>query len=176
MSEDPADEFGADDELVDLTRQRSESIEITLQGGEWWYYAAAIEAFWPIVRPEGRASVHLMVSATNTSPRPHGCLISAIEGSVSIRGAENKTIIIVRTDPTYRAAWENVQTKLKQMARSARDFRRESIGPTVDSIIAAFDRAKAAGESVTLRQLAEDAGMSYAYLRKRRSEKRSSNK
>jgi len=63
----------------------------------------------------------------------------------------------------------NVYYKLSYFVDNARTLRRRSIGPTVDAVIEEYNRRKAAGSSTTLRQLANDAGMSYSYVRKRKS-------
>jgi len=97
---------------------------------------------------------------------------NAPAGSLTIAGQDGVvTMQAIAASPDDMPYWSELVRLLVRLTVNARALRRASVGLTVDALIEEYDRAKAAGAPVTLRQLADDAGISYAYLRKRKSQK-----
>jgi nucleotide-binding universal stress UspA family protein len=157
--------------------------------GDWWVIAAQIEKLVSVVLlayhrglvpspaiiypkaeilPHNTAYAGTIYAIDRTSNEP---LAELGEYWVSI-GRESTAIVrILPAQDEYIDLWKDVLAAVRVMGAHGRRLRRRSIGPTVDAVIGEFERAKAAGEQMTLKQLAEDAGISYKYVRKRKSMK-----
>jgi hypothetical protein len=152
----------------------SEPNVITVQGDWWWIAAIIKHAIYRRDFPQG-------ITIWGTHTTRSGITIEGHYGSdpkvwdvrleCRITGQQGKTQITISEQAPYQGYWQPILDEVQALGRNAREIRRASIGVTVDAIIEEYRRAKAAGEQVTLKRLAEEAGISYKYVRKRKSEK-----
>jgi len=147
---------------------------------DWWIVAAACSA---ILHDrelrDGAPPFSWLSEAIPNGYRWERTIDGNPAGTITITGQKNgRTLVHMQpgasgADTLY---WNSLQTVLSRFGKSARNVRRHSIGPTVDALIEEYNRAQAAGEHVTLRQLAKDADISYSYVRKRKSLKETKQK
>lgn len=153
-----------------MSKQPPNDIPVTVQG-DWWWYAAFFNT--QFYRP--RADVQLGRRSQSSGSIAYGWSFPVVTehgdpvGSITFSGTEGSTTIrAVSAAPEHVSYWNEVIGLLKAFASSAHDVRHASVGPTVDEVIKAYYREKAAGHRVSLKQLAEYAGVSYAYVRKKK--------
>lgn len=139
--------------------------------GEWWYFAGQLRA--ALNRKRGDPDWEWYNQPTS----PTGCIIHIGPrlarrriASVIFVGKGESTTLVVHTIPSNLPHVQPLIDDLEATAREAREARRDSIGETPDELIEEYYRRRAAGSKVTLKQLAEQAGMSYSWLRQRKME------
>ena len=151
--------------------------------GDWWWIAAYMEELllntneyqapnvhW--MRQYGRAGVILEGEYDVEPPLLHvNTRRYDIRLTCRINGQERVTTINTAASPPFNGYWTPILDRVSRHVQTARQIRRDSVGTTVDMLIAEYERAKVAGQSVTLKQLAEETGISYDYLRKIKSKK-----
>jgi hypothetical protein len=163
-------------------RQAMSKSDLSLPG-DWWWIAAYMEELlfdtkeyqatnvhW--MRRYGRAGVILEGDYDTEPPLLQAnTLRYDIRLICRINGQEGATTINTTAWPPFHGYWTPILDRVSRYTQTARQIRRYSVGTTADMLIEEFNRAKAAGHSVTLRQLAEETGISYDYLRKLKSKK-----
>jgi hypothetical protein len=79
-----------------------------------------------------------------------------------------RSTLALRTEPISKddlRHWLNLISQLRAFASQAHHYHRMT-SPSINKVLDAYYRLKKAGEKVTLKQLAAQANISYAYLRK----------
>jgi hypothetical protein len=152
----------------------SEPNVITVQG-DWWWIAAIIQrAIDRTPDPEGITGWGRATTRAGTIIEGHydsEPMVWDIRLECRITGQQGKTRIEVIEWPQFQGYWQPILDEVRTLEISARETRRAAVGVTADAIAEEYERAKAAGENVTLKQLAEEVGLSYNYVRKRKSKK-----
>jgi hypothetical protein len=128
--------------------------------GDWWYFAGALKA---LLTSQG--------FTPNDGPQRDGRVLYAggdwTHDQVTITGKDSKTTMVVEIYAPERAeSWRKIVLLLEEMAIHARFMRQQVIGTTPQELIETYYRSRAAGGKVTLKQLAQQAGISYSYLTK----------
>jgi hypothetical protein len=136
--------------------------------GEWWYLAGALMAEFD------RDGVRYY-----TYPRQQAVSINVYIGPVRVPSRPTATITL-RAVPAGTAVghsfdgenvyWKAKYLHLKAIAQNALSVHK-MVEPTYDELVERYYRSRSQhGRRVTLRQIAEEAGVSYASLRKRKME------
>ena len=142
---------------------------------DWWVLAGAFQALLyhdeyrdqdegraPVVPSYTSAPDQGGYSFTLTDPSPH--VIGRVIGRVQFIRNDGATTIRMLIAPEIHAyCWRLYQT-LDLMIGGARDFRR-LFEPSAEQVIERYYHSRAQGTRITLKQLAEQTGFSYSYLR-----------
>ena len=131
--------------------------------GEWWYYAAALQAHQLDIRiafigkPEGNAITFNVISTE------HG---QAIErGTLKLEGTKGHTnAVMLYTGEAGREFWQSVSERLRAMGAVVRMYRQSALGEQFTDIIDEY-YARHDNDGVTLKALAQAAGVKYDSLR-----------
>jgi hypothetical protein len=84
--------------------------------------------------------------------------------------ASDTAVSITIGSPTHVDYWRDVVDQLVRAGRFAHSLRRKATEPTIQELLNEYQQALDAGRRVSLRDLASRAGISYDYLRKRKSQ------
>ena len=140
---------------------------------QWWWVAAHIQnIIYNSNKPprlSGWGSITTRSGITFEGHYESPPIVLDIRLICTIAGEGNQTQITTIEHAPFIGYWKPVLASVANLEQAARKIRRDSIGATADAIIEEYKRAKNANESVSLRQLADEAGISYEYLRKRKS-------
>jgi hypothetical protein len=151
--------------------------------GDWWWIAAYMEELLLDTKAYKALNVHWMRQygrAGVTLEGEYDVEPALLKGNTPrydirltcrIHGQEGITTISTTARPPFNGYWTPILDRVSRYTQTARHIRRDSVGTTADLLIEEFNRAKDAGQSVTLKQLAEETGISYDYLRKLKSKK-----
>lgn len=141
--------------------------------GEWWHLAGTLMADLDRDRAQGMAVRYYAYAQTK------GVSISAYIGPVRVPSRPTAIItlraVAAGTAVAYGtsgddAYWEAKYTHLKAVAQNALSVHK-LVEPSYDELVERFYRSRSqGGRRLTLRQIAEEAGVSYASLRKRKME------
>jgi hypothetical protein len=132
---------------------------------EWWYVVAALDM---LIEDRHKDEIPIRWDRNDL---PNGCrrerfIDGAPAGSITLTRHPDKpllTTLAIRVggDAPY---WRALVKRLQGFGNEARERRRE-VMPTADDVIQRYYRIRAQGGKVTLRQLAEETGFNYSYLR-----------
>jgi hypothetical protein len=142
---------------VEMSDEQTGDINIPALPGEWFVFAAYIQDVLRRTMGSGRLAV-----VTSVPARSH---ISSDLGTVNIVGEGNTTTLRIHPwrDDTA-PEWGGIAGQIRRFANDMQAIRR--VGkPTADEVIERYYRSRAARRRVTLRQLAEETGYNYSYLR-----------
>jgi hypothetical protein len=143
-------------------------IEETIPG-DWWYLAAAFGAIHKIPAPHPSRNPDGMMTYSGYTITVLHKDIGYNLGSITFSGKQGMTTIHVRVSwPEYASYWREIIERLKGFAFDARNIRRDAIAPTIDRVIELYYQIRAAGGKITLKELAEQEGVKYSYMRKRK--------
>jgi hypothetical protein len=139
---------------------QTEPIERALEG-DWWYFAGLALAILAAARARyrvgpagaGREGVVITIGAPFTS-----------EAAIRITRANDTTALAIIYDPAHTVQMQQIALLLHETSLQAEDVRR-TWAPSGEDVIERYYRARAAGGRATLRQIAQDTGFSYGYLR-----------
>jgi hypothetical protein len=136
--------------------------------GDWWNVGAAfvqLAAYLPdtyhprptapsgAIRGEYRVMVHGGISGSGEL------------GEAIFTGNDGRTDITIRPANTASIGyWQRAVERLRMFVETARDLRRDALGPSGEEVIELYYRSKAAGGKVTLKALAEQYGFNRKYL------------
>jgi hypothetical protein len=144
-------------------------IRLTLPG-DWWHLAAAFGAISTIPAPHPDRLDGVMTDAGYTFTAYHDAAGHNL-GAITFAGRQGTTTIQVRVSwPRYDPYWREIIERLRGFSRDTRALRRAAAGATPDVLIERYYRSRAAGGKVTLKQLAETAGISPNYLYQKKME------
>ncbi len=151
-------------------RKAQADVHFTIWGDRWWYAGALVGLYHASGKRLMAIPAGENFSISKRTDQPYEP--SQPLGDITLVGSEGYTdVYITLAAPEAEHIWrEEIIPFLRNMAAIARQGRRETIGTTPDELIEYYYRSRAAGGKVTLKQLAEDAGMGYGVLRKRKME------
>jgi hypothetical protein len=136
---------------------------------EWWLLNATLTALYRYPHPSptgfsntisGRAGLH-----TESKVSKDGMEI----GSISLTETGLSTRIRISTTPVFEPYWHEILANLRTAAETALRIRYFAGTDPIDAAIRLYYERREKGEKITLRQIAEQTGLSYNYLRKRKS-------
>jgi hypothetical protein len=142
--------------------------------GDWWWIAAHITVLLNTTqRAREEQNLARLRWEQDTQPGQMTFKGSTDQGeqvlSLAVSGSEGKTTIQFSDAEPVIGFWQPIIIQVRTVAEQAHKVRR-LVAPTTDEVIERYYRARAAGGKVTLKQLAQQYGFNYSYLRAVKSE------
>jgi hypothetical protein len=89
-------------------------------------------------------------------------------GTITITGDKERTRIHIVAAANARDYWQEIVAILQRSTRLADRYKRTMVGLTIDQALDEYYRLLDSGIKRSLKEIASEVGVSYAYLRKRK--------
>ena len=147
-----------------MSEEQPDALQMTVPG-DWWYLAAAARQMARVPTKENSMPSVETLQAGHYTLIIHNAELARPIGSLMFVPGKHSTTLHVRPATVADAPYWNIfSERLHALAYEARRLRDRTTKPTAEELIERYYRTRAAGRTITLRELAEEHGFSVSYL------------
>jgi hypothetical protein len=134
--------------------------------GEWWWLSVVFMAMWQHRNPCPKYPHNFTTHADGWEGTPAMEQDGQQLGTIRFTEAKSTTKVRIVAPSAFQSYWDEIMGELFQHAHAAQGRRRIAWGSTPEGLVEYYYRSRARGSRVTLKQIADQTGFNYDYLRK----------